>query len=388
MNRVILTIFLISFLYCHNYIKAQVFIDFNRELDSIKIQNFKTNKFENGFYLVKNNYSEKDTIGYASRILIQDDIKYNISYRPIALQKNITRIYEFIDNDIQYQDRIRRLNHINYSKDSIQGLIFNFNNINSTELCEIKNYTRDCYSIGLVYNDSLICISDLYDFNFIPEHKSVRFPFDFKYTCLKNYILKSLRPTSIKIIKVETSEINPTLKNLKIIDTNNYQIEFILADSALGGLRPSYPIAVSKELSGFSDILSISRSFHAIYNYFVFMNNEIIEINTPEKFTEIFGPVEDKEEAFSFAYAMKVTPGSEIIFDFDFIVNNEEKYVFYKKNFSPPSIVELDNGFEISWIKHNLSNEYFEETYFVSKTGDIKLIKREFIFYNKKRFIF
>jgi hypothetical protein len=95
------------------------------------------------------------------------------------------------------------INHsyLDYSKGAIQGLIFNFNNIDTSKLCEMKDVTRKSFLIGLIYNDSLICVSDLYDFKFIKDHKSVRFPFDDKYENLKYHILETIKPRNYKIIK-------------------------------------------------------------------------------------------------------------------------------------------------------------------------------------------
>ena len=82
---------------------------------------------------------------------------------------------------------------------------------------------------------------------------------------LKKLYFKSLRPPQLRNW-VETLLI--LLLKSKIIDTNNYQIDYF-ADSALGGLRPSYPIAVSKELSGFRYI-GISRSFHISITFCIY----------------------------------------------------------------------------------------------------------------------
>jgi hypothetical protein len=194
----------------------------------------------------------------------------------------------------------------------------------------------------------------------------------------QTFVIQNFEPIVIKSL--------PT--NLNLIDTLNSQIKFLKVNPALGGLKPSYPITMSYELSAFSEVLSIGSEYLAIYNYFAYIDNEIIEINTPEKFLKIFGPVEDKEEAFSFAVALNVEPSAEIMYNLDFLRNHEDNFIISRFEVATPSISEVENGYKITFIKREGTLEYFEESYFVSKKGEVKLLNRELVFKDKNWMIF
>lgn len=62
--------------------------------------------------------------------------------------------------------------------------------------------------------------------------------------------------------------------------------------------------------------------------YVALINNEKVVINSPEKFREIYAPVESEQEAIAFAYYFT---GSEPIYNLDFLIPEEEYqyYMFY-----------------------------------------------------------
>lgn len=192
---------------------------------------------------------------------------------------------------------------------------------------------------------------------------------------------QSIKSYTIK--KVEPIFFSTPPQYLKLVDTLDPDIRFVAAPLDFGGLKPAYPIAMSVEtircnftrdikcLYGFS---GFSRQ---ISNLYILKNKEVIEINTFEKFKEIYAPVDDKEEALSFVAAKIYCQFcSGIIYNFKFLKNNTELKVL-KKELTPSSVTEVENGYKVIIITEYY--DYYEQEYFVNKTGDIEKIGKEMI---------
>lgn len=188
------------------------------------------------------------------------------------------------------------------------------------------------------------------------------------------YYIKSINPTKISQYP----------EQLKVIDTVDHHSEIYEAEFELGGLKPHYPIAKTYEHLDYAviDYVVCLRTdlYSNCYNYLVQVDSIIIEINNPEKFKKIFAPVEDKEEALSFAYALSGILRPRVIYDFKFLKYSD--YTIYRKELVPTSVKELTDGYEVilfsSW-----NGEWWESVIFVSKDGDVRELKTERLFTDK-----
>lgn len=439
--RLIQILLLCIILVINNPIQAQIGYSYS-DLDSIGFYNTKHDSLVNGFYLVSSCYNDlvetqitNDTIpGYylgvkkgfwifkrvhnvwipsnfvrnhkiikkipfTSREVSNNNSlnqPYFILFRPIALQKDIIRIYEFLDSNNIHQLPYRQL-----PSNFIKGIIINFKNIDTTNLCKSIYDDRCCFGIGLIVDNTLISVSDTYDLKQLYHFSlnSVRFPFTGSQDSLLNKIKQFWEPnfqiiqqnktsqdvSKIHLINNESIFIN-TPERLSLVDINN-KIQFIDAKSEIGALHPSYPISISKELCAFPEVLSVSKSVHSISNYFIKKDNTIIEINSREKFKEIYGIVESKEEAFSYAVALFTDPSDEILYSFDFLHTTKDKYSVYGNVLKTPLVEKQENGYLVVITVRYFYGEYFEKTIFVHNTGDVELLKQEIVLINNSNHI-
>lgn len=322
---------------------------------------------------------------------------YPVLYRPIALPKDIIRIHEFLD-----EVNINQLPYRQVPPSYIKGLTIKLKDIDTTNLCESIYDDICCFRIGLVLDNKLISISDTYKFiqsKFFPE-KSVRFPFTDSQNIMLNQIkelwVSNFKKNQQNDIAVDVKEIrinnNELIHNypperLHLVTSNNENIEFLEVKPEIGALYPSYPICNSRELSAFTEVLSISRSYYSISNYFILKDNKIIEIDSREKFKEIYGIVESKEEAFSYAVALFIDPSDEILYCFDFLLTTKDKYSVYSNELKTPQVEKKENGYLVVLTVRHLNGEYFEKTIFVHNTGDVELLKQEIVLINNSNHI-
>jgi hypothetical protein len=179
---------------------------------------------------------------------------------------------------------------------------------------------------------------------------------------------------------------------LNIMDTVNKNRIIEPVSKCMGGLKPNYPIALSYEkinrgIYSYVDCIQkyCTLSCHC-YNYIIEKNDSIIEINSIEKFKEIYAPVDDKEEALSFAYALCGIPDIRALYDFSFLAEEGTDYEVFRKELRPTSVKELPDGYEVVLFSTYWGFTAYcsEEIIFVSKFGDVKVIKSEYLFHDKK----
>jgi len=197
----------------------------------------------------------------------------------------------------------------------------------------------------------------------------------------RDYIVLDIPKTIIKTI--------PKYLNLK--DSINKERLFRPVSDYLGGLKPSYPIAESTEniepVCSIVECLSKFRVFTCdCSNYLIQRNDSIIEINTPEKFKKIFAPVEDKEEALSFAYVLCGYSHVKALYDFSFLNSEETDYEIFRKELKPTSVKELPEGYEVILFStyYGFTAYCSEMIIYVSKQGDVKILRNESLFHDKK----
>ena len=122
-------------------------------------------------------------------------------------------------------------------------------------------------------------------------------------------------------------------------------------------------------------------------NLLVQINDSIIEINNFDKFRLIYAPVENKEEALSFAYALSGIPINMIepIYDFCFLNDKNADYEFFQHEFKPTNVIEVPNGYEVNLFTSYLSlkSSSYEITYFVSKDGYLTKLREQYLFNDK-----
>jgi hypothetical protein len=186
------------------------------------------------------------------------------------------------------------------------------------------------------------------------------------------------------ISKIPKTIITNEPEYLNVTDTINKNRRFSSVSNLLGGLSPAYPMAKSNEQIAYDGRVSldcISLSCHYAcwcINFLVEINDTIIEIGTKEKFREIFAPVESKEEALSFAYALT---GLTLfpIYDFSFLKEEGIDYNVFRKEIKPTSVKELPDGYEVILFDtyYGYVPSYSEVLIFVSKDGSVDVLKTE-----------
>lgn len=185
--------------------------------------------------------------------------------------------------------------------------------------------------------------------------------------------------------------IKTPLQFLNLKDTINKNRNIYPVSENFGGLNPRYPMALSYEQlnSPVIDFAEFVFKFNIFtghcYNYLIEINDSIIEINSHEKFKEIFAPVENKEEALSFAYVLCGYPHVKAIYDFNFLNEKDTDYDIFRKELKPTSVKEVTVGYEvILFDTYSGFTAYCSElVIFVSTQGDVKLLKREKLFHDK-----
>jgi len=197
----------------------------------------------------------------------------------------------------------------------------------------------------------------------------------------KRYIVLDVPKTIIKT-KIELLNMNDTVNKNRGIGA---------VPECLGGSKPLYPMASSYEsISGYEyEFMDCLKKNHTLsghcWNYLIKKNDSILEINSKEKFKEIFAPVDDKEEALAFAFALCNIPHIKAIYNFSFLNDKGTDYEIFRKELIPTSVKETENGYEVV-----LFSTYFgctaycsEAIIFVSKAGDVRVIKTESLFHDK-----
>ena len=180
---------------------------------------------------------------------------------------------------------------------------------------------------------------------------------------------------------------------LNVTDTINKGRRFRPVSDLLGGLSPVYPMAesVENDIHIYSNIsIDFLRFLCTLgcqfVNLLVEVNDTIIEISSKEKFREIFAPVESKEEALSFAYALSGVFYAKAIYDFSFLKEKGTDYEVFRKEIKPTSVRELTDGYEVILFSTYYGHTAYcsELLLFVSKEGNVKILKRERLFHDKK----
>jgi hypothetical protein len=194
------------------------------------------------------------------------------------------------------------------------------------------------------------------------------------------------------VMDIPKTIIKTPLVFLNVMDTINKNRSISAVDNCLGGLTPRYPMALSYEnLNGkIYDFVDCLQQFYTLrghcFNYLVEKNDSIVEINSQEKFKKLFAPVESKEEALSFAYALCGYPHITALYDFSFLNDEGTEYEIRRKELKPTSVQEVTGGYEVILFDTYWGYTAYcsEVVIYVSFRGDVKVIKRESLFRDKK----
>ena len=195
--------------------------------------------------------------------------------------------------------------------------------------------------------------------------------------------------TDYKIVAVKPTIITNPPHTLDLTDTLDPERSFSEPEVILGGLKPEYPIARSYEKPPSGACVKCLRQFHTLsshcINYIVLKDSSLVEINSKEKFKEIYAPVEDEEEALGFAYVLCDLFHPKAIYDFGFLKCKECDYHVYKKEIYPTNVKKVEGGYEVLlystyWGSTSYSSECI---YFVTLAGDVSLISRTYVFEDK-----
>ncbi|TRX46441.1 hypothetical protein FNH22_30800 [Fulvivirga sp. M361] len=195
-----------------------------------------------------------------------------------------------------------------------------------------------------------------------------------------------------KILPVNPTIIVNSPTSLKVIDTLDLNRRVLEAQHELGGLEPRYPIAQTYERPDnqiYDDILCLRKyrtlSNHCT-NYIVQVDGEIVEVFSKEKFKQLFAPVDSKEEALSFAFALSDVFHPKVIYDFAFLNAEGSDYEIYRKELSPTAVSEVSGGYEVVLFSTywGYTSRCTEVIIFVSRKGDVKVLKKERLFHDKK----
>lgn len=196
------------------------------------------------------------------------------------------------------------------------------------------------------------------------------------------YIVLNIPKTIIKV--------PPQFLNVK--DTINKNRQIGPVSNVLGGLKPAYPMAISTEVIT-GNVLAYMNCLekHSIFsgsctNYLIEKGDTIIEINSKEKFIGLFAPVEDKEEALSFAFALCDNLHMKAIYDFNFLNEKGTDYEIYRKELKPTSVKEIPGGYEVILFStyYGFTAYCSEVIIFVSRQGELKVLKSESLFHDKE----
>lgn len=192
------------------------------------------------------------------------------------------------------------------------------------------------------------------------------------------------------VLEIPKTIIKTTPNYLNLRDSINKERVFSPVSDYLGGLKPSYPIAISTEkIEAVCEIVECLSKFQIFTcdcsNYLIQRNDSIIEINTPEEFRNIFSPVEDKEEALSFAYVLCGFPSVKALYDFSFLNEKGTDYEIFRKELRPTSVKELTDGYEVILFStyYGFTAYCSELVIYVSKQGYVKVLKDESLFHDK-----
>ncbi len=112
------------------------------------------------------------------------------------------------------------------------------------------------------------------------------------------------------------------------IKNNTYSIEGIYPVTDLyGGLNPKYPIAIANSVrfAGEEEIPAVftDKCMGSFYNRYLVMEDELQLIDSMEQLQELYAPIENEDEALSFAIA---ATGYSALYDLD----GKPTYKFYQ----------------------------------------------------------
>jgi hypothetical protein len=206
-----------------------------------------------------------------------------------------------------------------------------------------------------------------------------------------NHLCFSQKKVEFTVLDIPKTIITTEPVFLNVKDTVNKNRSIYKVPEYLGGLKPSYPIATSyDQINGaVYNFIDCLQKFHTLSghctNYLIEKDDEIIEINSVEKFKKIYAPVEDKEEALSFAYALCNIPHIRALYDFSFLNAKGTDYEIFRKELKPTSVKELPDGYEVILFSTywGYTSDCSEVIVYVSKQGDVMVLKNEDLFHDR-----
>jgi hypothetical protein len=196
-----------------------------------------------------------------------------------------------------------------------------------------------------------------------------------------------------RYIVLDVPETIITRKPLQLCvkDTVNKDRSIYQVPDELGGLKPGYPMAKTYEqLNGaeyeFANCLLQFRTLSGhCENLLVRKDDSIIVVDSKEIFIRLFAPVEDKEEALSFAFAIGGVTFVRAIYDFSFLDEAGTDYEIFRKELIPTSVKEVPNGYEVILFSTywGSTSHCSEVVLFVSTAGDVKVLRYTELFHDK-----
>lgn len=196
-----------------------------------------------------------------------------------------------------------------------------------------------------------------------------------------------IRTSKYKVSRAPFTIINE--KPLQLLDIKGITLSQFHSDtiqpapSYYGGLSPKYPMARAMFYGDLPDnnLLIYGGLIITGENLLMKVDTGVLFINSKELVDKYFLPIENKSEALS--YAALLTE-SYPIYDFSFLNRNFE---FDKKVLNKTHVDSVDHKFIVHLFEYKAfgcTHPYLENTYEVSKDGQIKLLKQEQVFRDTK----
>lgn len=147
----------------------------------------------------------------------------------------------------------------------------------------------------------------------------------------------------------------------------------------LAALSPSYPIGmvhshISSEKYEYSG--PCFHKYHTLgghcVNYYIDKDGQVMTIDSKGKFISLFAPIESKEEALAFVFALNdLGDGEKILYDFDFL--QDDHWRIERKLLRPTTVYEADGGYAVILSYESGFGSGFELTAFISRAGEMRL---------------
>lgn len=153
--------------------------------------------------------------------------------------------------------------------------------------------------------------------------------------------------------------------------------EFYPPGQEYGGFSPKYPMLLVMNLSSFDCLKYGEGMILVCYQILIKKNNQFVLISNAEDLISVFAPVDNPEEAISFACALT---HSLPLYEFD--LSNKNRY--FKKRLFKTHVIDVGHGYVVNLYHYNRfgcpPHELHQITYLVKRNGNIAMLSDELIY--------